>query len=62
LQGSFQVSPHGRAYVPVNAVHAWHFVAHPLSLQDFRDAVLIHPDLKTVPKAVRRYAAKYRQP
>jgi hypothetical protein len=37
-------------------------MAHPLGLQDFGDAVLIHTNLKTVPKAVRRYPPEHRQP
>jgi hypothetical protein len=62
LQSGFQVSAHGRAHVPVDTVHSWHLVAHPLGLQDFGDAVLIHPNLETVAKAVGRYPPEHRQP
>jgi hypothetical protein len=37
-------------------------MAHPLRLQDLRDAVLVHPRLVTVPKAVRCEPRQDRQP
>jgi hypothetical protein len=30
LQSGFEVGPHGRACVPEDAVHSWHFVAYRL--------------------------------
>jgi GntR family transcriptional regulator len=46
LQGGFEGGAHGRAYVPVDAVHSLHLVAHPFGLQDLGNAVLIHPRLQ----------------
>jgi hypothetical protein len=62
LESSLEIDAHSRAHVPVDTVHSRHLVAHPFGFQNLRDAVLIHPNLKTVPKAVRRYAPKHRQP
>ena len=62
LQSGFEGGAHGRAYVPIDAVHAWHLVAHPFGLQDLRNAVFVHPCLKAVPQAMRRHASLDRQP
>jgi hypothetical protein len=62
LQSSFEVCPHGRAHVPVDAVHAGHLVARPFGLQHLGDAILVQPCLVTVPQAVRCQAAEHREP
>jgi hypothetical protein len=62
LKCGLQFVPHAFGDVTVDAAHARNFMAHAFRFQDLRDAVLVHPRLVTVPKAVCCEARQYGQP